>query len=147
MVRQANSQMQFLQLVCVVLVMATLIGLVASYILFRDVKNLETELAEAKSQADRFHSEILESYGEVKVLKNVMGYPSLAEVGDEDSVEADTVVGKARSDINRMVGSLPNATLRDALIELHNRWQNALTESKALKEQVEKLSPVPSRSN
>jgi hypothetical protein len=146
MVRPANNQTQFLQLVCVVLVMATLIGLVAAYILFRDVNNLESELAEAKSQVDRFRSEIGKSHGDIEVLTNVMGYPH-TEVGDEDSVEADTVVGKVRADINRMVGPLPKATLRDALIELHDRWQNAVKESSALKAQVEKLSSVPSRSN
>jgi hypothetical protein len=146
MFRQGNSQVQFLQLVCVVLVMATLIGLVGAYIFFRDVQNMEAELAGAKSQADRFKNEIVESYEEVKVLKDVMGYP-LAVVGDENSIEGDTVVGKVRSDINRMVGPLPKATLRDALIALHDRWQNTQQENRTLKEQVEKLSSVPSRSN
>ncbi len=147
MVNQTNSQMQFLQMVCVVLVMATLIGLVAAYLLFRDVKNLEGELAEVKSQADRFDSERRRSRQDLDVLKGLMGYPRSSEVGDEDSVEANTVVGKARSDINRLVGSLPKATFRDALIELHGRWQNALKESNTLKEQVEKLSAAPSNVN
>lgn len=144
MVNQTNSQTQFLQLVSVVLMTAMLIGLVAAYILFRDVQNLETELAEAKSQADRFKTEILKSHHDVAVLKGVMGY-SLAEVGDEDSVEANTVVGMARSDINRMVGSLPKATLRDALIELHSRWQQTTIERNTLKDQLEKLSPGSSQ--
>jgi hypothetical protein len=139
MVNQTNSQTQFLQLVCVVLVMVTLIGLVAAYILFRDVQNLEIEVAEAKSQADRFKTEILQTRKELDVLKSVMGY-SLAEVGEEDSVEANTVVGMVHSDINRFVGSLPEATLRDAMIELHSRWQQTAIERNTLKSQLEKLA-------
>jgi hypothetical protein len=120
MVNQTNSQTQFL-------------------LLFRDVQNLESDLAQAKADADRFKNEVLQGRKKMDILKGVMGY-ELAEVGDEDSVEASTIVGLVRSDINRLAGSLPKATLRDALIELHSRWQETAIERNTLKSQVEKLS-------
>lgn len=143
MLNQTNSQTQFLQLVCVVLVMATLIGLVAAYILYRDVHNLQREVAEVKSQADRFKGEIARTREEVSTLKAVMGYP-LSEVGAADDVDAATVVGKARSDIHRLVGTLEQPTLRNALIELHSRWQEVSKERNTLKANLEKLSATSS---
>jgi ABC-type Fe3+-citrate transport system substrate-binding protein len=145
MVNQTNSQMQFLQLVCVVLVVATLIGLAAAYVLYRDVHSLQVEVAAAKSQADRFRSEIVRLQDDVETLKNVMGYP-LSEVGQADDVDATTIVGKVQKDINQYIGTgaLPRPTLRNAIIELYSRWQDVTKERNALKANLEKLSATKS---
>jgi hypothetical protein len=140
MLNKTNSQTQFLQMVCVVLVMATLIGLVAAYIFYRDVQNLQAEVADAKSQPDRIKGEIMRMREETNILKTIMGYPPNNETGHLDSVEANTVVGKARNDIHRLAGSLPKPNMRDALIELHNRWQAVTQERNTLKASLEKLS-------
>ncbi len=136
---QTDSQTQFLQLVCVVLVMTTLIGLVAAYILYRDVQNLQNEVAQTKSQTDRFKSEILRLRGDVDTLKKLSGY-QFAEVGDRDSLENNTIVGKARSDIRRLAGDLPQPTLRNALVELHTRLQEVTQERNTLKKELEKTA-------
>ncbi len=139
---QTNSQTQFLQLVSVVLVMATLIGLVSAYILYRDVQNLQTEVAEVKSQADRFKGEILKSREELDILKTVMGY-RFSEVGEAGDVDATTIVGKARSDIKRFAGSA-EPSLRDALLKLHKSLLQITEERNSLKKQLEKLSATKS---
>ncbi len=136
---QTDSQTQFLQLVCVVLVMTTLIGLVGAYILYRDVGNLQNEVAQTKSQTDRFKSEILHLRGDVDTLKKLSGY-QFTEVGDLDSFENNTVVGKARSDIRRLAGDLAQPTLRNALLELHTRLQEVTQERNTLKKELEKTA-------
>ena len=138
---QTNSQMQFLQLVCVVLVMATLIGLVSAYILYRDVQNLQMEVAEAKSEVDRFRGEMVRLEENVATLKTVMGYEH-SQVGEADDLDATTIVGQVRSDINKYlgVGTLAKPSLREALIELHENLQDVTKERNTLKASLEKLS-------
>ncbi|MCA9070311.1 MAG: hypothetical protein KDA84_15360 [Planctomycetaceae bacterium] len=136
---QTNSQIQFLQIVCVVLVMSTLIGMVASYILYRDVNNLEQQLAEAKQQSDSCKEERVLLTDDLRVLKSLTGY-NMSDVGDEDSVEETTIVGKARSDIHRMVGSLTNPTLREAIYELNSQLENVTQERNTLKKELDRVS-------
>ena len=141
MVNRTNSQLQFLQLVCVVLVMVTLMGVVAAYVLYRDVHNLQSEAAEAKAQADRFRGEVVRLQEDVETLKNLMGYP-LSEVGNPDDVDASTIVGSVQKDINKYAGTgtLPKPTLRNAIIELYARLQVVTKERNTLKASLEKLS-------
>lgn len=136
---QTNSQIQFLQIVCVVLVMGTLIGLIASYILYRDVQNLEQQLSEAKLQSDLCKNDQIELAEDLRVLKSLTGY-NMSEVGDENSVEETTIVGKVRSDIQRKVGSLPRPTLREALYELDTQLENVTQERNTLKKELERIS-------
>lgn len=138
---QTNSQIQFLQMVCVVLVMGTLIGLIASYILYRDVQNLERQLSDAKVQADLCKSDRVELSDDLRVLKSLTGY-NMSEVGDEASVEETTIVGKVRSDINRKVGALSKPTLREALYELDSQLENITLERNTLKKELERLSAL-----
>lgn len=139
---ETNSQMQFLQLVCVVLVMATLIGLVASYIMYRDLQNFEQQLADAKDQIDHCKSDRAKMNHDLKILKNLAGY-QLPEVGGENATDPNTVVGKARQDIKGMVGSQARPDLREALITLHDRLVQVTDERNTLKEQLEKLAVTP----
>ena len=143
---QTNSQLQFLQLVCVVLVMATLIGLVAAYILYRDVQNLERQLAEAKVQTDLCKSDRVELSDDLTTLKNLAGY-SLPEVGEEDSVETLTIVGKAREDIHKFLGTRTISNLREAMIQLHDQLGHVTEERNKYKEELEKLARASASGN
>jgi cell division protein FtsB len=136
---QTNSQMQFLQLVCVVLVMATLIGLVAAYILYRDVQNLDRQLAEAKVETDLCKSNRAGLSEELETLKNIAGY-QLREVGEEGSVETATIVGKIREDIHRFLGPQTKPNLRDAMIQLHDQLGHVTEERNKLKKELENLA-------
>jgi len=136
---QSNSQIQFLQLVCVVLVMATLIGLVAAYVLYSDVRNLERELAEVKGQVELCKGDRVEVAKDLQTLKDLTGY-GLPKVGEEDSLETDTIVGKARSDIRQFAGSQTKLNLRDALMELHGRLVEVTNERNTLQEELKELA-------
>lgn len=145
---QTNSQMQFLQIVCVVLVMATLISLIGAYIFYRDVTNLEDQLAKAKEQTDACKSDRAGLSEDLEVLKGVMGY-QLPEVGEEGSVETLTIVGKVREDIKTYLGgeTLARPNLREAMIELSNKLGHARQERDKYRKELDKLGASSASGN
>ncbi len=141
MVKQTNSQTQFLQIVCVVLVMTTIISLMSAYFLYRDVTNLEAELVKAKQLADSGTSENIHLIRDIKALKNITGY-NLPKVGELDSVEENTIVSEAQKEIEKLVGLQETPTLRNAMTLLDLRLKDIIKERNALKVELNKYAPA-----
>ena len=135
-----DSQTQFLQLVCVVLVMATLIGLVAAYIMYRDVAEPAKRSRPIQSpnrQVQRRDPPAPRGSGHAEKNLPAINSPKWAMWIPSRTTRSSA---KPAATSAAWSGDLSQPTLRNALVELHTRLQVVTQERNTLKKELEKTA-------